>query len=377
MPASEAHTFSRAHLRIIKPLFLIAISFMFSGCGTRPTAAVLQTAALTAPAGKTVTVYVTTTRTPDKDGLGYGDGKAKETHYVEYTISIPPAHKAGKIEYPDAHPDPNKSFVVIAQRELDRNTFLTVIAARSRKEAGVFVHGFNYSFQESLFRLAQMSADSQVDGVPILFSWPSSAAVTGYVADKEAATYSRDALALLLEDVSKQHFSRTIVFGHSMGGWLTLEALRQLRLTGKDRTLDRLTVILAAPDIDLDVFRKDVETIGKLQTPMALLVSSDDRALKVSGFLSRDKRIGALDIRDPAVSEAAKRFNIAVVDISNLEASDSLNHDRYVALASAYGQLRGNGEPSGFRKAGAFVFDAVGATVSTPFSVASNVIGGQ
>ena len=110
---------------------------------------------------------------------------------------------------------------------------------------------------------------------------------------------------------------------------------------------------------------------------MALLVSSDDRALKVSGFLSRDQRIGALDIKDPSISDAAKRFNIAVVDISNLQSSDGLNHDRYVALASTYGQLGTNGQPNGFRRAGAFVFNAMGATVSTPFSLASSVIGGQ
>jgi Alpha/beta hydrolase of unknown function (DUF900) len=35
-----------------------------------------------------------------------------------------------------------------------------------------------------------------------------------------------------------------------MGAWLTVEALRQLRLSGKDRVIERLHhVALAAPDI--------------------------------------------------------------------------------------------------------------------------------
>lgn len=352
---------------------------MLGGCGTRPASTVLKISTADAPGARIVTVYVATTRSPDKNGLSYGSGKARDTHYLEYKISIPAAHKAGTIEYPGPQPDLEKSFVVVGRKLLDRQTFLAEISVRKHadKEVGVFVHGFNYSFQESLFRLAQMSADSQVDGVPILFAWPSEAAVTGYVADKEAATYSRDSLAALLGDLSQLRFSKTVVFGHSMGCWLTAEALRQLRLSGQDQTLDRLTVILAAPDIDIDVFRKDVETIGRLKTPMTILVSKDDRALRVSGFLSRDHRLGALDVRNPEVSEAARRFNISIVDISQLPASDSLNHDRYVALASVYGQLRATGRPDGIRQAGAFVFNAVGTTISSPFALASSAISGN
>ena len=63
-------------------------------------------------------------------------------------------------------------------------------AARSRAKVGVFVHGFNTNFQEAVYRLAQMAADADVDGVPILFAWPSAAKATRYAVDKEAVTYS-------------------------------------------------------------------------------------------------------------------------------------------------------------------------------------------
>lgn len=373
----EAFHYVRRSRPILSVIAALLVMLTLTACATRPSSAVLQPMDVAAPGTRTVTVYVTTTRSPDRDGLGYGDGKARETHYLEYTISIPPGHKPGNIEYPALKPDPQKSFVVVGRRVLAKPAFLAAVAARKYKEVGVFVHGFNYSFQESLLRLAQMSADSQVDGVPILFAWPSSAAVTGYVADKEAATYSRDALASLLTDLAQMRFTRRIVFGHSMGGWLTIESLRQLRLSGQGQVLDRLTVVLAAPDIDVDVFRKDVETIGRLPTPMTVLVSSDDRALKVSSFLSRDRRVGALDVKDPEVEAAARRFNIAIVDISELQASDSLNHDRYVTLASAYGHLGANGQPNGFQRAGAFVFNTVGATISSPFALASTAISGN
>lgn len=367
----------RPTFSLIPLLALLGLTLALCGCGTRPTADVLKIANSVPGGGKTVNVYVTTTRAPDEAGVGYGAGKALQTRYLEYTISIPPAHKPGKIEYPGAKADPQKEFTVIGKRELDRAGFLNATADRSKREAGVFVHGFNYSFQESLFRLAQMSADAQVDGVPVLFAWPSSAALTGYVADKEAATYSRDALAGLLDDLATKRTSNTVVFAHSMGGWLTMESLRQLRLERKDRALNRLTVVLAAPDIDVDVFRKDMETIGRLPTPITVLVSRDDRALQVSGILSRDQRVGTLDINDPEIAAAAKSYNVALVDISKLTASDSLNHDRYVALASTYGQLGETGKPNGLRQAGAFVFNAVGATVSSPFTLVSTAIAGK
>lgn len=368
-----------------KPTFKSALSIAASlvmlltlaACGTRPSSAVLQTVAVAGPAGRTVTVYVTTTRSPEPEGLGYSGGKARKTRYLEYKISIPQNHKPGRIEYPDIEPDPQNSFVVVGMREIERQPFLAGIAANRHKDVGVFVHGFNYSFQESLFRLAQMSADAQFDGVPILFSWPSSATVTGYIADKEAAAYSRDALTLLLSDLASKRFPNTTVFGHSMGGWLTVESLRQLKLSDQKDVLDRLTVILAAPDIDIDVFRKNIETIGTLRTPMTILVSSDDRALQISSLLSGDDRVGSLDVRDPAVAAAAREFKIAIVDISELPSSDGINHSRFVNLASNYGQLAANGQPSGLRRAGAFVFDAVGTTVSTPFALVSNAISGN
>ena len=83
-----------------------------------------------------------------------------------------------------------------------------------------------------------------------------------------------------------------------MGGLLTVEALRQLRLTGQDRVLDRLQVVLAAPDIDADVFRAQMNVVGPMEMPLIVLVSPDDRALLVSQRLAgQHERVGALDGR--------------------------------------------------------------------------------
>lgn len=97
----------------------------------------------------------------------------------------------------------------------------------------------------------------------------------------------------------------------------------------------------------------------------------------VGDALSSDTRVGAIDVKNPEIIAAAREYNVSIVDISQLSPSDGMNHDRYVALASLYSQLAASGKSSGAQKAGAFVFDTVGATVSTPFELVSAVISAQ
>jgi esterase/lipase superfamily enzyme len=363
------------------------MTILAAGCAARPGPEVLAPTTATAEGARIVTVYVATTRARDiQQSNVFGSSRADGVNYAEFRISVPPGHKAGQIEWPRTTPDPATSFATVQQRVHDRETFLRRIAqrgdARKAPDAGVFVHGFNYNFQESLFRLAQMAADADIDGVPVLFAWPSEAEVTGYIADKDSATYSRDALVDLLATLTQQRGSGKItVFGHSMGGWLTMEAVRQLRLTGKSAVLARLDVILAAPDIDVDVFRAQMNVIGRLDPPVTVLVSRDDVALSFSGRIAGQRpRLGALDVDDPQVQELALRSDVQIVDISSFQASDGFNHDRFVNLAALYPRLAsGEGGRPGheLRTAGAFVLNAVGATLSTPFSLAGQAFAGQ
>lgn len=362
----------------------VLTTVLAASCAPRPGPDVLVPTSATAPGARIVTVYVATTRARDTPQNNvFGSGRAGQVNYAEFQISVPPGHKAGQIEWPRSAPDPATSFTTVQQRTLDRATFVRSVAQRSRAKAdvGVFVHGFNYNFQESLFRLAQMAADADIDGVPILFAWPSEAKVTGYIADKDSVTYSRDALADLLTTLAQQRSSGEItVFAHSMGGWLTMEAVRQLRLTGRNAVLSRLDVILAAPDIDVDVFRAQMNVIGRLDPPVTVLVSRDDLALSVSSRIAGQRpRLGALDVDDPQVQDLATRSDVQIVDISSLSTADSFRHDRFASLAALYPRLAsGSGGRPGheLRTAGAFVLNAVGTTLSTPFSLAGRALTG-
>jgi esterase/lipase superfamily enzyme len=142
-----------------------------------------------------------------------------------------------------------------------------------------------------------------------------------------------------------------------------------------------MKVILAAPDIDIDVFRSQLEVIGPLSPPMTLLVSRDDKALDLSRRIADARqRVGTIDVDDPRVQDGALRAKVQIVDISNLSATDPFNHDRYVSLSTIYRRLADTAsrDPGGdLTRAGAFVFNTVGRTLSAPLAAAGVGQSGQ
>jgi esterase/lipase superfamily enzyme len=272
--------------------------------------------------------------------------------------------------------------VTVRRQRLDESGFRQRIASRAKDggKVGVFVHGYNYSLQEAVFRLAQLGADIGDVTVPILFSWPSEAAVGGYVADREAVTYSRDHLTHVLRSLSRvRSKERVALVGHSMGAWLVMETLRQLRLEKREEVIARFQVGLAAPDIDVDVFRAQVSVIGPLTPPLTVLVSTDDRALAVSSRLAGGRpRVGALNVADPFMQDVARHEGIRLVDISSLEASDGFNHDRFVQFAVQSGMTaQGGATVNALQQAGAFVFNTAGDAISSPFTLAGRALSGR
>ncbi|MGI9355934.1 MAG: alpha/beta hydrolase [Rhizobiaceae bacterium] len=72
----------------------------------------------------------------------------------------------------------------------------------------------------------------------------------------------------------------TVLLGQSMGGFVTLEMLRDIGI-GKQRNLfERLeAVILDSPGIDGKVFQTQIEEVRPLPHLFVIFVSSRDRAL--------------------------------------------------------------------------------------------------
>ncbi len=197
---------------------------------------------------------------------------------------------------------------------------------RSGGRALIFVHGYNTAFDGAVYRMTQIVYDAGYPGTPVLFTWASAGRTVDYVYDTNSATAARDALEETIRSVAKAGAKRIDIIAHSMGNWVTMETFRQLAITG-NRDIDKRLgdVVLASPDIDVDVFKSQMARYGVPDKPFYLLVSGDDRALRLSGFIAGKKpRVG-----DYADSADLAKLGVVVVDLSKVEAGDALNHTKF------------------------------------------------
>ncbi|NIY71203.1 alpha/beta fold hydrolase [Marivivens donghaensis] len=349
-------------------LVFIALLFV-TACSQRPGDNVLVPYVDIGDDAEIIRLFVVSSRTPTE--YGYNASFDFATGFRYYDISVPPERTEGSIKWPNLDPDPVTDFLVVDTGTLTREEFIRQVHRDNLGdgEVGVFVHGFNQRFQEALFRVAQLNADSDSDTVAsVLFSWPSEGNPLGYETDAQGVLFSRDPLADLLTDLHDTGL-RTVVFAHSMGGWLTVEALRILKLAGRQDVLDGLEVILAAPDVDTFVFGRAMDLIGPMKTPIAVLVSRKDRALDLAARLAGGRpKLGSVDVTDPAVAEAAQLAHVQLIDISSVD-FDPLGHSGYIGVAQHYSELQqadsGRGD---FASTGAFVFNAFENAVIQPVS---------
>lgn len=194
--------------RYMAVIMVMALALALCACVSRPGSSVLTPVA-TVDGAKQVTIFVASTRATDPSAPTFlTDRITTATTYVRYVVSIPPTHRPTEIEWPKDVPDPTRHFAIVSSERLDERRFFAEVGATAARGEGlgrdvaIFVHGFNNNFPESLFRTAQLTADVHVAQSAVLFAWPSKAAITGYLADKDAVTFSRDALARVVQRVA-------------------------------------------------------------------------------------------------------------------------------------------------------------------------------
>ncbi len=161
------------------------------------------------------------------------------------------------------------------------------------KTAVVFIHGYNVSFEEAALRGAQIGFDLQIPSMAF-YSWPSRGNLLGYAADEATIEASEKHIArFLLEFVRESGAEAVHVIAHSMGNRGLLRALQ--RILGEVTEAADVPfgqIILAAPDVDQDVFRDLASAYRRLSRRTTLYVSSRDRAVSLSGLLRDAPRVG-------------------------------------------------------------------------------------
>jgi esterase/lipase superfamily enzyme len=199
--------------------------------------------------------------------------------------------------------------------------------AASPRDVLIYVHGFNQTFEDAALDAVHLSDGIRFRGETMVFAWPSRAKLFDYAYDRESAMWSRDALQQVLEQLmANAAIARIHIVAHSVGTMLTMEALRQLYAAHGDASAARIgALVLAAPDVDMDVFASSVERIGALAPKIIVITATNDRALALSRWIA-----GGITRVGSAEKARLTKLGLRVVDASQ-EGWGIINHDLFLS----------------------------------------------
>lgn len=312
-------------------LNIVVVSLLVTACGSKTATFNLEpTAATDVSAVKTV--FAATSRAAvDDPTLMFSEERSTALSFVELEVGIPMRHRIGTVETVPAGQDPAKHFTLVGRRPVaDAPALRREIDNRlqqqppGRRELFVFVHGYNNSFASGVFRQAQMLHDFGGEAVALHYSWPSAGRPDGYVYDRDSAIFAQAGLLQVLRLAVSTKATQVTVFAHSMGSLVTMQALQLLAISGDAGTLSALdTVILAAPDVDIDVFDRIMMDLGRNRPQQfVVLVSDNDDALAISSAL----RGGHPRVGQGENAAFLQERGVVVLDVSKV---DGGGHDTF------------------------------------------------
>ncbi len=332
-----------------------------------------------------VNMLTATTRAASEDpAILYTGDRGDSVSFSNIVVSIPPKRNVGSLEWPSLpRADPETEFVVasVTPLKLEQTRAWFKTAGGKSRRVFVFVHGFNTRFDRAVFRFAQLAHDADADAAPVLFSWPSRGRILDYKRDQDNASYSRTDLADLLQTAANSPDVREIcILAHSMGSWVAVEAVKQLALKNGRVPRKITNLILASPDLDVGVFRRQVEDMGPGRLQITVFVSQRDRALQLSRFLTRGvTRLGGIDpTREEYLQQLKPGSGVTVLDLTALRSNDRINHDLYAQSPAVVrligdrlinGQVITDAESTGASSAVQTIGSAAGLVVSAPLLV--------
>jgi esterase/lipase superfamily enzyme len=280
----------------------------------------------------------------DAQRLRYSAERGRRLELGRAMVTVPKMHEVPNIERPwvvkipyfdvtiyEEAEDPEKHFTLQEIKKLREADFLALtrerIAASSRYKdhALVFVQGYNSSFDNALYRTAQIAYDLKFDGAAFLYSWPSGGAVASYTYDRESAQASEPYLRQFLDLVVKQTGAKSVsIIAHSMGSQPLMDVLKDMRSGGPQEVAIN-EVILAAPDVDADNFANLAQRIEGIAKGVTLYAASNDRALIISRSFWRNPRAGDVPATGPLIVPGIETIDVTAASLDSF----ALNHSGY------------------------------------------------
>ena len=208
-------------------------------------------------------------------------------------------------------------------RELNARLALT-----PKKEAYIYVHGYNNSFDDAVTVMAQLWHFLGRQGIPIAYTWPAGVGgLRGYFYDRESGEFTIYHLKQFLKAlITCDGLERVHFVAHSRGTDVLISALRELFIEMRQETLDGTrgvrirNIVLAAPDLDLEVISQRIVAEGFMHIAerLTIYMSTTDVALGLSTwlFLSQ-RRVGRVQFADlpPSLQKIAeKTTRLSLID---------------------------------------------------------------
>jgi esterase/lipase superfamily enzyme len=287
--------------------------------------------------------FATTRKAEGSDPREMFGANRDKTKFGVSWVSIPRSHEAGELEEPSIltftfQEDPAKHVVLLDVNVTPKERWYTdlkdSIAAGGLNQAFVFVHGYNVTFPDASRRTAQIKYDLGFSGPAILFSWPSYGKTSHYLADEANAEWSVPQFAEFLVELRKRTGATTIhLIAHSLGNRVLSRAMERIDLDPNVTPKPVFSqVVLAAPDMDADVFREQLAPrMLHLARGITLYGSSDDRAILASKKAHQIHRAGEGGADLPIIP------GIDSIDVTGMDTS-FLAHS-YIGAVSVLGDV--------------------------------------
>lgn len=234
--------------------------------------------------GKAPTLLVATTRRPTQDGAPpyFNSDRGSGLIFAEARLAPPGRGIAGQVSSVVS----GDWAVMGVDKRSSSDAAGKFAQAATGSDVLIYVHGYNETFESAATNAGQLSHALAFEGRTGIFTWPSGGKLLDYAYDRESALWSRDAFAQVLKALSANPtVGRIHIVAHSMGSFLTLETLRELR-DAPDVVARLGAIVFASPDVDIDAFEQAVTRLGTLAPRMTLIIDPGDRALAISSKLA-------------------------------------------------------------------------------------------
>lgn len=193
----------------------------------------------------------------------------------------------------------------------------------------VYSHGVANDFEKGITTLANLWHFTGRRSIPVAFSWPAgNRGPLGYFRDRAAGDFSvYHAKEFLTMSSQIPEVEDIDIVAHSRGTDIMTQALRELIIFQRGRGvhpklgLKTGTLILAAADLDTGILRQRLlsERFSEAFEQVNIYVNPDDIALRLSSFVTKSARVGALKADDFSLQEVARLSKHGLIHFIRVE----------------------------------------------------------